>query len=292
MEQEKNISPEFEKYNPKIRLEFFRHDEKGKANTSGDRTADEYVRLTDQGRAHSTEIGKTKNPHPEVAVAFGSPRERSVETSMRQMLANEDSITPETSLEEIRAMVNRQLKVGKKDKAITELNFDLDSNKQFHDIVFQHYLESKDALAFLYHDSDNLVKQLNDTTSTSYSRAAARFGEIVKKYLGILPRWKEITKENPERYISANNQMERYFGSHALTVELFLMKVMEKSQGPQAVEEFIKGPKKNGFSYSEGYTVTIEDAPAGPKVSVVYNGKTYELSLSQLEEIINEGTEK
>ncbi len=120
--------PEYETEPASIRLEFFRHDEKGKSAASGDRTGDEFVRLTDQGRAHATEVGKQKDPHPETAIVFGSERERSVETSMRQMLANVDTITPQTSLEELRALVDSELTVGRKDKAISELNFDWETN--------------------------------------------------------------------------------------------------------------------------------------------------------------------
>ena len=283
--------PEYEKQPVSIRLEFFRHDEKAKATTSGDRTGDEFVRLTPQGRIHSTEVGKTKNPHPEVAVAFGSPRERSMETSMRQMLANEDDISPERSLEDIRSLVDAQLKVGKKDKVIAELNFDWDTNKAFHDLAYQHFMETKDTLAFLYHDSDKVVKENKDTASSAYTRMAANFASMVKKYVEILPRWKELIKENPDKYAASGNQMERYFGSHAAAVENFLMKTMEKVEGKEAVEEFLKGPKKNGFAYSEGYTVDIKDSEAGPQITLTYDGKVYPLSENILNEMIKEGQE-
>jgi len=288
-------NPEYEKLPASIRLEFFRHDEKGKATTSDVRTGDEFVRLTDQGRAHSTEVGKTKEPHLETAISFGSPRERSVETSMRQMMANVDDITPQTSLEELRAIADEELnsnpnrRVGKKDKVLTDLDFDWDTNQQFHDISYQRYLESKDALRFLYEDSDKLVTKLKDRTSTSYSRIAARFARMVKKYINILPRWKELVRENPEKYSLAGNRMERYFGSHAALVENFLIKVMDKTEGPQTVEEFLNSSKKNGFAFSEGYCVDIRAAETGLQISLTYGGKTYFISPEMLDEIIEEG---
>ncbi len=85
--------------------------------------------------------------------------------------------------------------------------------------------------------------------------------------------------------------MERYFGSHAATVENFLMKVIEKTEGPEAVETFIAGPKKNGFSFSEGYSVTIQDAQGEPQISVTYGEKTWQITPEIIDEIIKEGNE-
>jgi len=75
-----------EDFKPEIRLEFFRHDRREPVT---EQKPDEKSRLTAEGRKHATEIGKTKNPNPETGLVYGSPRERTQETAMSQLLANE-----------------------------------------------------------------------------------------------------------------------------------------------------------------------------------------------------------
>lgn len=287
--KERLQNPEYESLPATIRLEFFRHDDKAKATAGGDRNGDEFIRLTEQGRQHATNIGKTKNPNAQVAVAFGSTRERAIETSLRQMLANEDSITPEMSLEDMRAEIDKQLKVGQKDKMIRQLNFDWDSNEEFHDIGYKHYLETKDALIFLQGQSDDLVKKNHDLLSDSYSRSAGNFAELITKYLRILPRWKQILEKQPEKYASANNQLQRFFGTHQTVAEPFLMKVIEKTKGSKAVEEFINSLKsKNGFDLSEGYSVEIKDTLDQPEIVVSFRDQQYTITPELLKDLIKE----
>jgi hypothetical protein len=284
--------PEVETNRPSIRLEFFRHDEKAKQTSGGDRTGDEFIRLTQKGREHAAEVGKTKNPHAEVAVAFGSQRERAVETSMRQMLADEDTITPEMSLEDMRAEVAENLKVGKKDQAISELNFDWDTNRDFAAVAYPHVTETKDALIFLRDESDALILRNKDKTSDSYSRSAGNFAELVDKYCKILPRWKQIVAEHPEQYQQVNNEMQRFFGTHLTVSEPFLMKVIEKTEGSAEVENFLASLKtKNGFESSEGYTVTIEDQPGQPSITVKFKDKQWSITPEILGQIIQERDE-
>lgn len=285
-------SPEYGRNPATIRLEFFRHDDKEKATAGGDRTGDEFIRLTKKGREHATEAGRTKNPKARVALAFGSTRERAVETSMRHMLANEDSITADMSLEDLRAEVLRGLKVGKKDVMIKSLNFDWDSNQEFHDIGYKRFLETKDALIFLRGESDNLVRKNKDLLSDSYSRSAGNFAEFVHKYLHILPRWKRLVTEKSEEYGKYNNEMQRFFGTHQTVAEPFLMKVIEKTDGKEAVQKFINSLKsKNGFDLSEGYSVIIQDTPDKPSVKVKFRDQEWQIDEKILREIVKERDE-
>src|SRR3989338_2253663 len=84
-----------------IRLEFFRHDKKA---TPTEGQPDETVRLTPEGRIDASQAGQAQDPHPEVALAYGSSRERSQETAMRHMLGAEPRMTDEMSLEEIQTI--------------------------------------------------------------------------------------------------------------------------------------------------------------------------------------------
>lgn len=286
---EHETNPEAEHFEPSIRLEFFRHDEKEKASTAGLRPGDEQVRLTKQGREHSTEVGKTKDPHPEVGVAYGSPRERSMEAALRQLLANED-VAPEDTLEDVRGKIGEELKHGKKEVVSEKLNFNWNGSEVFNKTAYDRAFGPKDSLVFLREESDDLVKQLGDMESTSYSRGAANIAELVQKYFEILPQWERIAEQKPELYAQFKNELQRFFGSHQDVLELFLMKVIEKNDGPEGVEKFLASlPDKNGFGYSQGYSIKISQGEDGrPSAVITYNNEEWELTPEMLKEIIDE----
>lgn len=289
METERGYSPEYERMPPHIRLEFFRHDEKSVPTTSGERPNDRTVRLTDAGRRNATAVGKRKQPRAEVAVAYGSERERSSETALRQMLANEDVVTPEMSLEAMRTVIDQQLKVGRKDAVSKNLDFTFEGNQTYRDTYMERYLKSKDALVFAWKESDQLARRLKDETSSTYSRFAGNVAELVDKYVRILPRWQEIAAEHPEKYAASNFELQRFFGSHQGVIEPLVMKVIEKTQGAPAVEAFINTlPDKNGFGSSQGFSVDIADEGGSPHMTVRCNDQQWTVTPEVLSEIIGE----
>ncbi len=287
---EHELRPETEHFTPSIRLEFLRHDEKENEATSGNREGDEQIRLTPRGREHSTEIGKTKAPHPEVGLVYGSPRERSTEAALRQLLANEDEIMSEDSLEGIQGKIRQYVPVGKKTIETDMLDFRSGSG-EFHNALYEHYLgSSKDALVFLREKSDEVVKKAGDLESTSYSRAAGNIAELLKKYIGVFPRWEKLSKEKPEEYEQYKNELQRFFGSHQTVLEPFLMKVIEKTEGAEAVQKFLEVlPSKNGFGYGEGFSVKISRNNNDESLVVVtYNGMNWELKPELVDELVDE----
>lgn len=258
---ERVIPPEFKESEPKpasIRLEFFRHDAKMKESSAGARPNDATVRLTSEGRRHATEVGKVKEPESEVSIAYASPRDRALETALRHMLANEDRLTDDSSLEDIRTLIEAEVGYGQKHITTEKLDFGMDGNQEFHDVAYDHYLIKKDFLPWLRSDSDSLAKKLHDTESTTYSRMAGNVAELVKKYVQILPRWQSIVASDPTTYQKFNNELQRHFGSHQGVTESFLMKVIEKTEGREGVDNFINSlGSKNGFDFSEGFSVQV-----------------------------------
>lgn len=119
-------SKEKETIVPSIRLEFFRHDER--EPMAEGQTDDHPVTLSQKGRKHAVEIGKTKNPQSEVGVAYDSPRVRSKETALRQLLTNEEEITSADSYDDIKRKINQYFKARKftarKDYTDERLNFE------------------------------------------------------------------------------------------------------------------------------------------------------------------------
>jgi hypothetical protein len=287
---ERGVKAEKEPTPPSIRLEFFRHDEKEKAASSGPGSTDETIRLTQKGRDHSVEMGQAKDARAEVGVAFGSPKERAMEAALRQLLSGEDEVQPEDSLEDIQAKSDKRLGFGKKGIVSENLNFNWGGTPEFKEAAYKHYLESKDALAFFFEQSDELAKNLKDKESTSYSRIAARMAELVKKYLGILPRWEEIAAKDPDKYSQYGNEMQRFMGSHQTALEPFLMKIVEKLEGREAVGRLIASfPDKNGFGFGEGFSVNIVRGENGdPVAKISCMGKEWIVTPGVIESIIHD----
>jgi hypothetical protein len=272
-----------------IRIEFFRHDDKEKPLPDAPKKPDELVRISEAGRQHATDAGKTKSPNPEVGVVYGSGRERTTETALRQMLANEEEITPDMTLEDMKAKIGEEVKVGRKDISSSLLNFNFDGSKGFHDAAFDHFLKSKDLLRWYVTESDNVVRAEKDSTSTSYSRLAGNVAELVDKYMKIYPRWKQITESDPDKYASYHNELQRFMGTHQSVSEAFLMKVLEKTKGAEAVTSFIDSLKdKNGFGSSEGFTVQILESEGEQQLIVKFRDEEWQTSPAVIDEIIDE----
>ncbi len=268
---------------PSIRLEFFRHDEK----ESDPGKPEQDIRLTQAGREHASSVGLEREPQADVAVVYGSPRVRSTETALRQALAGTGEISSEDSLEDIEDLVSSHLAVGKKNLVDERLNFHY--GPAYIDSAMERFTGGKDYLVFSLMESDNLVKEKKDNESSCYSRQAAGIAEIVKRYFGTLSRWEQITTENPDKYKKSGLELQRFFGSHATVPETFLLKVIEKQEGKEAALEFLgRDLGKNGFGYSEGYSLKIRrDEESGEATGELsYKDKVWKIDGDLLEAII------
>lgn len=253
------------------------------------------TRLTPEGRGHATEVGRGKNSQPENAVAVGSPRVRSTETAIRHMAAGRDEITDDMSLEEMREVIGREVnakgrgKRKKKEIVDERLNFITDGTPEYHEEFMGEYKKGE-GLVYTVEKSDEAMERFEDELSTSYSRAAGNFAEIVKKYMDILPRWSEIVEKNPEKYKKFHYEMQRFLGSHGTVAEGLLLKVIEKKEGGKpAVLDFIKeNGLENGFHFSEGYGVNLELHGSKPIVRFRYKDKEWEVSPDLIADIIGD----
>jgi len=276
----------------KIRLELFRHDAKTKDTVAGPREGDSEVRLTPEGRKHATEVGKAKDPKPEVSISYGSPRERAQETALRHMLANDERITGDSSLEEMRELIGGELKYGRKDAISPLLDFEMEGNPEFNKVAYDHYLNKKDMLDWLKNESDDVVRQLNDPDSSSYSRQAGNVAELIQKYVKVYPRWKQIVDQDPQKYAEFDNEMQRHLGSHQGVTESFLMKVIEKTEGREGVDRFIDSlSSRNGFDLSEGFSVNISGDEQEPTLTFRFRDQEWQVSPSMIEQMVQERDE-
>jgi len=285
-ERKENISA------PSIRLEFFRH---GKTEPQTEGKQEHQRRLTDEGRIMATESGKNRNSNPEIGLIYGSPRERSQETAYRQLFSNNSEITEDKSLEDIEELIKNKLPVGQKKIIDERLNYNWSGSQKFNEISTEH-LNAKNALKFLVEESDNLALESGDKISTSYSRCAGNTAEIIQKYLKILPNWERIAQADSQKiegekkdYAKNNNELQRFLGSHGATVENFLLKLIDKTEGRKATLEFIKNlPDQNNFQFNDGYSVRLFLESNQPKIEIKYHDKIWNIAPEMLNEFIGD----
>ena len=282
------LSPESEIKKPietRVVLEFMRHGKKEKADKP-----DEKIRLTPEGRAMATARGKELTPQADVSIAFGSPRERAQETAGRVMLAGNENVGPESTLEEMQALIKKELSYGKKIASDPRLNFIAEESDPVGKAMLEAYAKGR-LMDFLIHESDELAKKTGDTNTTTYSREAANVAEIVEKYLNVGNNFERIAKQNPEDYKKSSFRLERYLGTHQSVGESFVAKLLENTQGVAERDGFIKalGP---GFAETAGFKVEIKNSAGNQEavVSLKIKDKEWKIPLDSqiLEQIIQE----
>lgn len=267
-----------------IRLEFIRHDQKA---PTPDGVPDEAVPLTPEGRKHTIEFGRNRNPNPRMGFAYGSPRVRAQETVLRNLFAHEDWLREDMTPEEIIGEIKSRLPYGQKLYITEKLNFRTGVHPVFAETYSDHYFKRKDTVPFIYYESDRLVRDLGDQEDFSFTRLAGNVAELIKRYVNMLPRWKEILEKNPDKY--DGNEMQRFLGSHSTVGESFLLKVIEKTEGLEAAKKFIDDlPDKNGIGFSDGFSVAITTNGARPSILITFHEKKWNVGPELIDEIIRE----
>ncbi|MCX6784552.1 MAG: hypothetical protein NTV81_01285 [Candidatus Komeilibacteria bacterium] len=256
------LSPEPEKeYQSRIELDFFRHSIK--ENIFSD---DSVNPLSPAGRhfiKKQAEPGKIRQ-----SLAFGSPRERAPHSALLKMAGAEAEITGDESFEELKAKLNATLKIGTKIVIDPELDLSMDYSGPFGAAVAEHWY-GDGYLSFITNESDQLAKELGDTTSVyTYSRLSARVAKFIQKHLKVAPVWDRLVKQ--EKYPS--NVLSRFFGSHGGMLEAFLLKIIETLKGKEQRDILIKLLDDENFAPTEGFKIFIDTGPdGGQKIHVFYH---------------------
>ena len=297
----------------KVIMEFMRHEEKAKApdelaaqrykndqDVPNRGVADDYSELTPKGREKALARGKEEPGHPEVGIAFGSPRVRSAQTALYRMEASKnDQLTPEMTYAEAKELVDGKLHEGSKYKnrskvrRLEELDFNAVKG-EFNDAFLDAFKAGK-TLDFLLKESDNKVKELKDKESLSYSRIAANIASLIGREMSVGNAFNRVVKKDEDKYSEYGNQLERYFGNHQSVSECFYMKVLEKIHGREKVVEFLQALREKngdtkGFDFQEGFKVEITNNSEGQKVILqgIYGFDDMELTPELLREIIQD----
>ncbi len=264
---------------PEIILHFFRHSEK----ESDKNKTDEEINLTEKGREMALNYRESnKNIHQ--SIAFGSPKKRTQETAIYQMLGGDNGIVETHSFEKLKEKVNKNLKVGSKFGVDKNLDFPDIEMSQFKQMVYGAF-KKNEYISFLVNESDKLGVMFDSETET-YSFKAAQVAKIIQKYVLIEDRWESLQKDKTKQY---NPELERFLGTHQGIQECFLAKLIEITEGVDERERFIQSLYSgNGFDYNEGIEVKIHKNENGSKiVEIEYKGEKYQISKSLSPEIIS-----
>lgn len=238
-------------------LRFFRHERKDKA-TEG--KPDRWALLTEQGRRDA--VTKSQKNNMSRSVAFGGPRERSQHTAGLVMAGQEEGVTGNETLEELKGKLNKvfneelgkEFTFGRKIAIDERLDFYIDEESDFGKKLLEEYAKGE-YLKFSVEKSDDLAESLQDTKADTYSRMAGRIAEIVKKYIDISVTWNRIVQE--KKYEDEDMVLKRFNGTHQGVAESFLAKVIEKTKGVDERDAFVS-VLHNGFDFAEGFDIKIE----------------------------------
>ncbi|MCX6765981.1 MAG: phosphoglycerate mutase family protein [Candidatus Moranbacteria bacterium] len=282
---EKVTSPEVEKkVETKIILEFMRH---GEPESWKESQPDERRRLTEKGRAQSDEKGRKLNPQADVSLAWSSHRDRAKETAYRTMLADEN-INPDAGLEDIEKVISEELKVGK--KIISDKRLDYNDEGELGDLLWEAD-DKGEFLDWLVNKSDKEALKYPGNETITYTRAAGNIAEIIGRYAKIGNNFNRIASK-AGKYEKFGNQLERYLGTHQGIVELFIAKIIEKAEGVEERNEFIKALGE-GFELTEGPRIEISSKDSEQNIYMAYKnaeGKEEKIEIKKelLEEIIKD----
>ncbi len=280
-------SPEIERgIETKIILEFMRHGEK-EVNKE---KKEEEIRLTEKGKGQAVARGKDLNPQVEVSLARGSEKKRAQETSAHAMLANEERIDPNASLEEMEEANSNELKLGKKIVEDRRLGYQYSPEMA---VDAANAIKEKRYFPFIIQESDSLAIKRGDKISSTFTRYAGNIAELIYRYSKVGNNFNRIASKS-DKYEKYGNQLERYLGNHMGSVESFVAKALEKTKGVEKRDEFVKSVG-GGFKETEGIYVEILNEGAEQKIFVTYavnnEKKTIEINTELLEEIIGERNE-
>lgn len=246
-----NASPEQLEKESKVTLHLFRHAEQLKDPNK----TNQAFELTEAGRKQAMEKSEVTGGERNLkqTMAFGSPRKRAQQTAGFAMAGGfVDSITGTESFEELKAKIDKDIKVGSKIGVDPRLDFNLDKNTPFGREAYEAVFVNYDYMKFLVNRSDQLAIETNDQKASTYSRHARDIAQIVKKYAGVGNQWNKLVESGKYQ----DSKLERFLGTHGGDAESFLLKVIEKVKGVEEKKRLLN-LMPHQFDYTEGFDVTL-----------------------------------
>ena len=278
----------------RIILHFTRHAEKGQ-----DPALNNYEQLmTKTGRQQGLDKGENRGKVYPTAVAVGSRITRSKEMAGFEMAGAQqrEDITSADSLTELEQKLDQDLKFGSKLGVDSRLGFYY--QPEMDQAVRKAYKAGR-GLEFIINESDVFAQQRGDRESTTYSRVSANVAEFIRKYMAVAPRFNKLLEDEGKKK-KYGEILERFIGSHAGVMDVFLCKIIEKIKGADERDKFVYSLTDQMFDYAEGFEIEINNLSneAEPQVRIIYaktdeeNKKIFEfdeiIPLATIEEIIKE----
>ncbi len=251
----------FEVLQTEVNLNIMRHSKK---ENDPSRPNSELL-LTPEGRELAHEKGAGLNPDINVSVAGASPMDRTAETAMLVMGANEDQLGVNDSLEEMEKKIAEELKVGKKLYRDERLGFNLDG--PIYDEGMAAFNAGRYA-EWLLNESDALAIKKGDPVSTTYLRQAGNIAELVKRYEIVGDNFHRLALNKEKDGAEFTDHLERYLVTHQTVAECFVSEVIKEKLGAPAREEFISS-LKNGWAETKGINIHIFNK--GQEQSMIMN---------------------
>lgn len=261
-----------EEIKSQVLLHFTRHGEKTKIPGLHNKEQE----LTPGGKKQAYDKGSAERPALN-ALAYGSDIKRAQQAAGFEMAgATGTKIGGNENLEELKQKLNivedRELNYGTRLGSDIRLGFHFD-NKQFEEVAEDAY-GRHEGLKWMVENSDELAKELNDTSSTTYLRAAGGVAQILNKYENVSKNFSRLldNEENREKY---GQVLERFIGSHSGLIDLFLTRAVEKIKGQEERDKLIDVLGNQGFDFAEGFDVEIDDVKDKnqPTVRIRYEKK-------------------
>jgi hypothetical protein len=261
-----------------VRLEIFRHSKK---ENDPNRPNSELL-LTPEGRELAHEKGLQMNPDINVSVAGASPMDRTAETAMLIMGANEEKIGVRDSLEEMDKKIFEEIKIGKKIYRDERLGFSLDGPIEAEGMAA---FKAGKYMDWLANESDMLAIKKGDLVSTTYLRQAGNIAEMVDKYTKVGNNFNRLAIDKKKTGEEFPAHLERYLATHQSVTEPFLAEVLKEQEGAKARDEFIVD-LKNGWAETEGIHINILNKGQEQTIKLTYQDKGGQKEIEVAQETI------
>ena len=172
------------------------------------------------------------------------------------MAGGSDEITGDESLEELRAKLDEDFKLGVAHKigSDSRLDFTAVHGTVVGDAINDAF-KNGTLLEWVVNNSDTLAEEVDDKTNSTYKRSAAQIANLILKYIGVGNAWEKLVSGGKYE----DNKLERFLGSHQTVPESFLAKIVELTKGSEERDRLIDVLDKNGFKFSEGYEIKIKN---------------------------------
>lgn len=263
-----------------IVLHLFRHGPKGKG--------EEKERLSPEGRTLMHDLGKARGSASDTSLSYGSHigdqgHERallSAELEMAGALGIE-GVDGTESMPELEKKIRKWDEAqiggtrgkGKRHAIDPRLGFALGSGetgkKGYKAFTEGTYMD------WAINESDRGAIEHHDNEVTTYTRASGQIAEMTERYVTAAKRWDDLANDPEKGY---GKVLERFIGSHAGAVDLFLVRLVEKSRGTEERDKLVAALKSGNFEPGEGFDIVIDSVPGAeePRIRIRYEKRDSE----------------